>query len=109
MNKSTLYLIILCVMPMAAMAQAIYINTQPSPSSTSKDAFGKRLADGIMDKRHHARDTSSGEPFAQYDLTWLNGNDRRHEALLSTKYFTGTVLLDVNYTASGHHPVDNTV
>jgi len=49
------------------------------------------------------------EPFAFGDFTWLNGNDRRHKALLDTKYFTGRFLLDFNYTASNHNPIDHTV
>lgn len=49
------------------------------------------------------------EPFAWGDFTWLNGNDRRHTALLDSKYFTGQFLLDMNYTASSNHPVDHTV
>ena len=51
----------------------------------------------------------SSEPFAWGDFTWLNGNDRRHSQLLETKYFTGRFLLDVNYTASNRHPIDQTV
>ena len=46
------------------------------------------------------------EPFAFGDFTWLNGNDRRHKALLDTKYFTGRFLLDFNYTASNNNPID---
>jgi hypothetical protein len=49
------------------------------------------------------------EPFAFGDFTWLNGNDRRHTALLDSKYFTGRVLLDINYTASNNNPIDHTV
>src|SRR5258707_170849 len=49
------------------------------------------------------------EPFGFGDFTWLNGNDRRHKALLDSKYFTGRFLLDLNYTASNHNPVDHTV
>ncbi len=49
------------------------------------------------------------DPFAFGDFTWLNGNDRRHTALLDSKYFTGEFLLDVNYTASNQHPIDHTV
>src|SRR5690349_1969546 len=52
---------------------------------------------------------SKSEPFAFGDFTWLNGNDRRHKFLLDGKYFTGNFMLDVNYTASNHHPIDNTV
>jgi hypothetical protein len=51
----------------------------------------------------------ASEPFAWGDFTWLNGNDRRHTALLDGKYFTGQFLLDMNYTASSNHPIDHTV
>lgn len=107
----TVVLSVILTYPATLSAQDVYINTQTtsSPHAKAKD-FGKRFADGLLDRRHHyVRDTGSGEPFAQYDLTWLNGNDRRHEALLATKYFTGSAMLDINYTASGHHPIDNTV
>lgn len=53
--------------------------------------------------------TGKSEPFAFGDFTWLNGNDRRHKALLDTKYFTGRFLLDFNYTASNQNPIDHTV
>ena len=49
------------------------------------------------------------EPFAFGDFTWLNGSNRQHKALLDTPMFTGSFLLDVNYTASAHNPIDNTV
>ncbi|MFT3885109.1 MAG: outer membrane beta-barrel protein [Flavobacteriales bacterium] len=52
---------------------------------------------------------AKSEPFAWGDFTWLNGNDRRHKALIDTKYFTGRFLLDANYTASGNRPIDHTV
>jgi hypothetical protein len=48
-------------------------------------------------------------PFAAYDLTWQNGNDRRDHAVLRTKYFTGAFMLDANYTYSFNNPIDNTV
>jgi hypothetical protein len=51
----------------------------------------------------------ASEPFAFGDFTWVNGNDRRHTALLDSKYFTGEFLLDANYTASNRHPIDHTV
>ncbi|HUN66730.1 MAG TPA: outer membrane beta-barrel protein [Bacteroidota bacterium] len=54
-------------------------------------------------------DSAVTEPFAWGDFTWLNGNDRRHTALLDSKYFTGEFLLDANYTASNQHPIDHTV
>jgi hypothetical protein len=56
-----------------------------------------------------AAEQPPGEPFAWGDFTWLNGNDRRHTALLDSKYVTGEFLLDMNYTASSNHPIDHTV
>jgi Putative beta-barrel porin-2, OmpL-like. bbp2 len=49
------------------------------------------------------------EPFAFGDFTWLNGSNRQHKALLDSPLFTGSFLLDVNYTSSVNHPIDNTV
>jgi opacity protein-like surface antigen len=49
------------------------------------------------------------EPFAFGDFTWLNGANRQHKALLDSPVFTGSFLLDVNYTASLNRPIDNTV
>lgn len=54
-------------------------------------------------------DATPAEPFAFGDFTWLNGNNRQKTALLDTQHFTGSVLLDLNYTASLSHPVDDTV
>jgi opacity protein-like surface antigen len=49
------------------------------------------------------------EPFAYGDFTWLNGSNRQHKSLLDSPIFTGSFLLDVNYTYSLNRPVDNTV
>jgi hypothetical protein len=51
----------------------------------------------------------ASDPFAFGDFTWLNGSNRQTKALLDTPYFTPSFLLDVNYTASSHAPIDNTV
>jgi opacity protein-like surface antigen len=51
----------------------------------------------------------ASEPFAFGDFTWLNGSNRQKAALLDTKYFTGSFLLDVNYTISQNNPIDHTV
>lgn len=51
-----------------------------------------------------------GEPFEGIDMTWQNGADRRQKNLFSNwKYFTPSVVLDVNYNYSFNNPVDNTV
>jgi hypothetical protein len=58
----------------------------------------------------HAQDTTTIKvPFDGMDMTWQNGNDRRTTSALQTKYFTGTVMLDANYTHSFNNPIDNTV
>ncbi len=49
------------------------------------------------------------DPFAFGDFTWLNGSNRQTKALLDSPMFTGSFLLDVNYTASANNPIDNTV
>ncbi len=53
--------------------------------------------------------TPAGEPFAWGDFTWLNGTSRQTSRLLDTKYFTPQLDVDVNYTYSFNHPIDDTV
>ena len=49
-------------------------------------------------------------PFDGMDMTWQNGSDRRTTPpVLMSKYFTGSILIDANYTHSFNHPNDNTV
>ncbi|WP_343605724.1 outer membrane beta-barrel protein [Fluviicola sp.] len=51
-----------------------------------------------------------GEPFEGIDQTWQNGSDRRDSSLFSKmKYFTPSVIIDVNYNYSFNNPIDNTV
>ncbi len=51
-----------------------------------------------------------GEPFEDVDATWQNGNDRRDSSLFKNmKYFTPSIMMDVNYTYSFNNPNDNTV
>mgnify|MGYP001551668589 CR=1 FL=1 len=57
-----------------------------------------------------AQDSTENKiPFDGMDMTWQNGSDRRQAPVLQTKYFTGSVMLDANYTNSFHNPIDNTV
>lgn len=49
-------------------------------------------------------------PFDGLDMTWQNGSDRRTENIWKElKYFTPSILLDMNYTYSFNNPIDNTV
>jgi len=51
-----------------------------------------------------------GEPFEGIDQTWHNGSDRRDSSVSKNmKYFTPSILIDVNYTHSLNNPNDNTV
>lgn len=49
-------------------------------------------------------------PFSGIDQTWQNGSDRRDSSIFNTlKYFSPTILLDINYNYSFNNPIDNTV
>lgn len=51
-----------------------------------------------------------GQPFEGIDQSWQNGSDRRDSSVFSRlKYFTPSILIDVNYTHSFNTPNDNTV
>jgi Putative beta-barrel porin-2, OmpL-like. bbp2 len=58
------------------------------------------------------KDTTIAEkiPFDGIDQTWQNGSDRRNYSVFKDmKFFTPSILLDVNYTHSFNNPNDNTV
>jgi hypothetical protein len=59
------------------------------------------------------KDTASApasDPFAFGDFSWLNGNSRKTTPpAFDSKYFTGDVTFDLNYTHSYNNPLDNTV
>lgn len=60
----------------------------------------------------HAQQDSTATkiPFDGMDMSWQNGSDRRTSPpVLATKYFTGSVMIDANYTHSFNNPIDNTV
>ncbi|MBS1734192.1 MAG: porin [Bacteroidetes bacterium] len=51
-----------------------------------------------------------GEPFEDIDQSWQNGSDRRDSSVFKNmKFFTPSILVDVNYTHSFNRPNDNTV
>jgi hypothetical protein len=51
-----------------------------------------------------------GEPFANIDAAWQNGNDRRDSSVFKNmKFFTPSILMDLSYTHSFNNPNDNTV
>lgn len=54
------------------------------------------------------KDSIPSEPFAWGDFTWVQGNNRQHNSLLASKYFTGNVTMDMNYNYSFNKPIDHT-
>src|SRR5262245_36551042 len=48
-------------------------------------------------------------PFEGIETNWQNGSDRRDSSVWQGKYFTPSVMLDLNYTHSFNNPNDNTV
>jgi len=48
-------------------------------------------------------------PWDGFDLTWINGNDRRDSSIFHMPYFTPSILIDCNATHSFNNPNDNTV
>lgn len=51
-----------------------------------------------------------GEPFEGIDVSWQNGSDRRDSSVFkSMKYFTPSILMDINYNYSFNNPIDNSV
>ncbi len=48
-------------------------------------------------------------PFDGIESSWQNGADRRDSSVLTGKYFTPSIMVDVNYTHSFNRPNDNTV
>src|ERR1700743_2119004 len=51
-----------------------------------------------------------GDGFEGIDQTWQNGSDRREKNIWSKlKYFTPSIMADLNYNYSFQNPIDNTV
>ena len=48
-------------------------------------------------------------PWDGFDLTWVNGNDRRDSSVFHIPYFTPSILIDCNTTHSFNNPIDHTV
>lgn len=63
-----------------------------------------------MDNEIPKLNKQKGEPFEGIDMTWQNGSDRREKNIWKDmKYFTPSLMVDVNYTYSFNNPNDNTV
>jgi hypothetical protein len=82
------------------------------PKSTFLANFIKQLGihkpKGVVLPSDSAEEASA--PFAFGDFSWLNGNSRKTSPpAFDSKYFTGDITFDFNYTHSYNNPIDNTV
>lgn len=80
---------------------------------SSKQLFAQVVEDlktGKLIPENYEAVSENKEPFSDIDMAWQNGCDRREESIFKNlKYFTPSLLLDVNYTHSFNKPNDNTV
>lgn len=53
-------------------------------------------------------DAVKAAPFSWGDFSWLQGNSRLDKQVLSSRYFTGDITMDINYNWNPQHPVDHT-
>ena len=74
------------------------------PSENRPDTSKKQ------DSACRKQDSAASQPFAFADFSWLNGTSRKTSApAFDSKYFTGDITFDLNYTHSFNRPIDNTV
>jgi hypothetical protein len=72
------------------------------PTETKTDSTQKKDSVEVPQK--------ASDPFAFGDFSWLNGTSRKTSPpAFDSKYFTGDITFDFNYTHSYNHPIDNTV
>jgi len=83
----------------------------PSPLFTNfEKIFKSKHKRALPDSANSATAAVASAPFAFADFSWMNGQSRKTSPpAFDSKYFTGDVTFDLNYTHSYNHPVDNTV
>jgi len=92
-----LYLSVKLSCPLGALAQE---TSKGQNVTTAKDTAKTPVTRIVEDKT----------PFEDIDSRWQNGSDRRDSSVLTgNKYFTPSLMLDMNYTHSFNRPNDNTV
>jgi hypothetical protein len=101
-------LLILCVLTSVASAEDF------NETLRRMEAQLRELDSQVKKLREKAADDavpppSPDDPFGWGDFTWLNGGSRQTHRLLDNKYFTPQIDVDVNYTYSFNHPIDDTV
>jgi hypothetical protein len=81
----------------------------PPPASATLPTTSPPPSPATPTSPEAPKEEKAAEPFAFGDFSWLNGANRQKQALLDSPMFTGSVLIDVNYTNSHNMPIDNTV
>lgn len=77
---------------------------------SKKTIIALAVATWVLSNTQVVQAQQNGEPFEGIDQSWQNGSDRRDSsAFKDLKYFTPSILMDVNYTHSFNNPNDNTV
>jgi len=93
--------------PQTAAGEA---HAKSSILSGFQDMFHPKNSKGVASGTSDSAESAPLEPFAFGDFSWLNGTSRKTSPpAFDSKYFTGDVTFDFNYTHSYNAPVDNTV
>ena len=117
MRKTTsIFVLSAALLVMGLCASTAY--GQTTIDSTSVARLDKpQQTSGLLRWLHGSKDTlgieatpKASDPFAFGDFSWLNGTSRKTTPpAFDSKYFTGDVTFDLNYTHSYNSPIDNTV
>lgn len=86
------------------------LSIKPSTTITLIAVILNTLTQPLKSTNDSTLNKQKGEAFEGTDVSWQNGSDRRTENIWKDlKYFTPSILMDVNYTYSFNNPIDNTV
>ncbi|HEX4850486.1 MAG TPA: outer membrane beta-barrel protein, partial [Puia sp.] len=94
------------------MPRQVLVKTSERADSSKnpKYFFARLFPTKNSDKSRSPEDSVASEPFAFGDFSWMNGTSRKTSPpAFDSKYFTGDITFDFNYTHSYNHPIDNTV
>lgn len=101
--KKTIHLLVFSFWAAQAFAQTdtlLLANNAPLPQAAETQAAPNTPIDTLAEM--------TADPFAWGDLSWVQGNNRQKNSILSSKYFTGGITMDMNYNYSFHRPKDHT-
>ncbi len=89
------------------------LSPQPQPQSEVRELRAQNVQKGVQaptaDSQVTSAATAPSEPFVWGDFTWINGGSRQATHLIDSQYFTPQLDIDLNYTYSFNHPLDNTI